>query len=212
MMQCLPDLYYYAPNGMKPEGKTYTADQMLIFYKSAPEIQGAVYEPNELDDRHGILLFEKCITIASACNLDDFFIQRKHCNHITSWLPSRGKEIYCGISVVFLFGSQKRVIHSTWKNIGPYKVDGYNEHNGERIVLECHGCFWHGCPKCFSKTTINPVSDMSMGDLYARTLEKKGLKKTMVISIPPSGNSGASQPIRATGCFLWWAYGGIQTV
>ncbi|WAQ93905.1 hypothetical protein MAR_006376 [Mya arenaria] len=36
-----------------------------------------------------------------------------------------------------------------------------------------HGCFWLGCPQCFSETTISPVRDMSMVDLYARTLEKK---------------------------------------
>lgn len=59
------------------------------------------------------------------------------------------------------------------KQIGPYKVDGYYELDGEKVVLEFHGCFWHGCPKCFSKATVNPVSDMKMGDLYIRTMEKK---------------------------------------
>jgi len=39
--------------------------------------------------------------------------------------------------------------------------------------MEFHGCFWHGCPKCFSRSTSNPVNDMSMGELYARTMEKK---------------------------------------
>jgi len=61
------------------------------------------------------------------------------------------------------------------KHIGPYKVDGYYELNGDKIALEFHGCFWHGCPKCFSKTTMNPVNDIRMGDLYARTMEKKQL-------------------------------------
>ena len=39
--------------------------------------------------------------------------------------------------------------------------------------MEFQGCFWHGCPKCFSKSTSNPVNDMSMGELYAKTMEKK---------------------------------------
>lgn len=52
-------------------------------------------------------------------------------------------------------------------------MDGYYEDEGDRHVLEFNGCFWHGYPKCYSQSTVNPVSDMSMGDLYARTMEKK---------------------------------------
>lgn len=59
------------------------------------------------------------------------------------------------------------------KNIGPYRVDGYYKLNGEKVALEFHGCFWHGVPKCFSKTTMNPVSDVNIGDLYATTMEKR---------------------------------------
>lgn len=51
------------------------------------------------------------------------------------------------------------------KHASPYKIDGYYKNcDGEDVALEFHGCFWHGCPTCFSKHTINPVSDMSMGD------------------------------------------------
>ena len=40
-------------------------------------------------------------------------------------------------------------------------------------MFEYHGCFWHGCIKCFSRHTVNPVNQMTMADLYQRTLEKK---------------------------------------
>lgn len=56
------------------------------------------------------------------------------------------------------------------KTIGPYKVDGYYEHKGQRNVLEFHGCFWHGCPKCYSQSTVN---EMPMSYLYAMATEKK---------------------------------------
>ena len=59
------------------------------------------------------------------------------------------------------------------KHIGQYKVDGYYELNREKVAIEFHGFFWHGCPKCFSRSTSNPVNDMSMGELYVRTMEKK---------------------------------------
>lgn len=39
--------------------------------------------------------------------------------------------------------------------------------------MEFHGCFWLGCPSCFSRSTVNPVSQLTMADLFARTLEKK---------------------------------------
>ena len=39
------------------------------------------------------------------------------------------------------------------KHIGPYKIDGFYKSGSESIVMEFNGCFWHGCPKCFSSTT-----------------------------------------------------------
>jgi hypothetical protein len=58
--------------------------------------------------------------------------------------------------------------------IGLYKVDGYYEtDDGEKIVLEYHGDYWHGCPKCYAGDTVNPVKDTTMKDLYERTLDKQ---------------------------------------
>ena len=46
------------------------------------------------------------------------------------------------------------------RKIGHYSVDGFFEReNGERVVLEFHGDFWHGNPKCYSSETRNPVRD-----------------------------------------------------
>jgi hypothetical protein len=60
------------------------------------------------------------------------------------------------------------------KMIGQYKVDGYFEtKEGEKIVLEFHGDFWHGNPDMFSADTINPVNQTTMGELYQRTMKKK---------------------------------------
>jgi hypothetical protein len=32
------------------------------------------------------------------------------------------------------------------------------------------GFYGHGCPKCFSRSTVNPVNDTTMGDLHMKTL------------------------------------------
>ncbi|CAC5379378.1 unnamed protein product [Mytilus coruscus] len=60
------------------------------------------------------------------------------------------------------------------KQIGPFLADGFHETlDGEKIVYEFHGCFWHACPKCFAMSTMNPVTGTSMSDLYQRTVDKR---------------------------------------
>lgn len=44
------------------------------------------------------------------------------------------------------------------------KVDGFNQKTN--TVYQYHGCFWHGCPKCYSKDTINNIKHETMGDLH----------------------------------------------
>ena len=54
-------------------------------------------------------------------------------------------------------------------NIG--KIDGYFP--SVNISVEFHGCFWHGCPKCFPiREKINPINNLSYQDLYDRTLKR----------------------------------------
>ncbi|XP_021345581.1 uncharacterized protein LOC110445345 [Mizuhopecten yessoensis] len=60
------------------------------------------------------------------------------------------------------------------KHIGSYKVDGYITNEGEKdTILEFHGCFWHGCTKCYARNTINTVTDCTMADPHMRTLDKQ---------------------------------------
>ncbi len=49
-----------------------------------------------------------------------------------------------------------------------YKVDGY--HQETNTCYEFHGCFWHGCIKCFDQDKINPISKLSYKKLYEKTL------------------------------------------
>ena len=53
---------------------------------------------------------------------------------------------------------------------GPYFLDGCCEET--RTAYEFHGCFYHGCPKCFPADTHNPVSGLTMHELYERTQVK----------------------------------------
>lgn len=126
--------------------------------------------------------FENCITIASACHLvyRTLFLEPE----TIALIPAHG---YRPEEKQSLLANQwlSYMSHSTGINIqhgrnygekyvGPYKIDGYyRTDDDEDVALEFHGCFWHGCPRCFSKSTVNPVNEITMGDLYARTMDKK---------------------------------------
>lgn len=54
------------------------------------------------------------------------------------------------------------------------KVDGFCKKNN--TVYEFHGCFWHGCPKCFpNRNDINPKSKKIYKNLYENTLLRDDL-------------------------------------
>ena len=55
-----------------------------------------------------------------------------------------------------------------------FNVDGFCQETNTNTIYEFHGCFWHGCPKCF------PVRDeprlrlcnRTMNDVYQKTQQK----------------------------------------
>ena len=56
-----------------------------------------------------------------------------------------------------------------------YRVDGFCQDTG--CVYSFHGCFWHGCMNCYSRSTINPKAGKMMGELFDATLQRtKNLK------------------------------------
>jgi hypothetical protein len=57
-----------------------------------------------------------------------------------------------------------------------YKVDGYDAEN--KTVYEFHGCYWHGCPKCFKSTARNMQKGCTMGVLQSETVKKTNALKT----------------------------------
>ena len=54
--------------------------------------------------------------------------------------------------------------------IGPYYVDGYNDET--MTVYEFYGCFYHGCPRCFSPEIVNKQRGCTMGEVHAQTLDR----------------------------------------
>ncbi|KAE9522228.1 hypothetical protein AGLY_017373 [Aphis glycines] len=62
------------------------------------------------------------------------------------------------------------------KIIAGSKVDGYDEKS--KTVYQYHGCFWHGCTKCYKDgETINNINHETMDDLYQKTIERSTIIK-----------------------------------
>ncbi|XP_020296498.1 uncharacterized protein LOC109861322, partial [Pseudomyrmex gracilis] len=112
-------------------------------------------------ERENVCPFEECTTIASTCmrvSRKNFLREEEigvipcggYCLADTQsrkalqWLVWKEREL--GRIIVHAgHGREHRLAE-----VGGIPVDGYYETaNGERHVLQYHGCFWHECPVCF---------------------------------------------------------------
>ena len=183
----LPDLQFYNPGAMKPEDR----DSFLTWYDKHKGVR--------FDFRHELLEycrsdvdilrrcclkfredfmeitnidpFEKCMTMASACNLvfRTFFLQTETIGLIPhhGYNPERKYSIQGSQRLkIFSHLEELNVQHACnggEKVIGPYKTDEYYEtENGELIVLEFHENVWHGNPEKYSRSTVNPFNQQTM--------------------------------------------------
>ncbi|WAQ94967.1 hypothetical protein MAR_007438, partial [Mya arenaria] len=192
----LPDLKYYYPDGMKIDKRLEFLAWYFIHKNGAFDFQyelcghseemlpevSRIVSGNNTKEVPGIDPFEKCLTIASACNLVFRRIFLEHEN--IGIIPTHGyrpeeKQSVLAYKWLAYLAYQKDVYIQHGRNvgekqIGPYKGNGhYKTEEGEKVALEMNGCFWHGCNRCFKSNTINPVNDMTMGYLYARTLDRQ---------------------------------------
>ena len=81
------------------------------------------------------------------------------------------KEMYSKASITWLntFENVRHALNGE-VNICGSKIDGFNQETN--TVYQFHGCFWHGCPKCYNEDTINNTNHETMGDLYEKTKER----------------------------------------
>ncbi|CAC5384164.1 unnamed protein product [Mytilus coruscus] len=119
-------------------------------------------------ERNLIILDDLMSTAAKDPRITDLFTEGSHHRNLSvalKWLRyvSKSKGIHI-----------QHAHNGGEKNIGDYRVNDYHKNeDGREIVFEYHGCFLHGCSKCYSKQTVNTVNKMTMADLHQRTLEKK---------------------------------------
>ncbi|XP_070546210.1 uncharacterized protein [Ptychodera flava] len=193
----LPDSRYYGPDGMKQHAREkflkwyederlknrpfnlrqeledYCRSDVDILRRSCLKFQDIFKQQNGVDP------FRDCVTIASACNVvlrknflkkdtigvipDHGYIQRRNQSVIAlQWLEWITFKNDVNIQHVHNGGEKK---------IDRYWVDGYDDESN--TVYEMHGCYYHGCPRCYEDHDIvNTKVEKTMADLYQSTQDK----------------------------------------
>ena len=97
------------------------------------------------------------------------------------WLAWMEKEMKCRIQHS-LRSREKRLPEG-------YLVDGYCELQGIGVVLQFHGCFWHGCIKCrMINRDLKVASGETMNERYERTVRISKKLKMLDIFLLKSGS------------------------
>jgi hypothetical protein len=163
----LPPSPYYLSNGMiSAEKETFLRwhhelkennyvfnfqEEILSYCRSNVDIlQHCCLEFREFRDVTDIDPFEKCLTIASACNL--VFRTNFLKENTIAILPPHGYHPgikQSNISLKWLsYTAEKNDMYIQHKcnggekTVGGFPLDGYDEET--HTVYEFHGCFWHG--------------------------------------------------------------------
>ena len=193
---------YYNPDSMKPTDRQKFVDwyykhqhdafvfkqEIIQYCQSDVDIHRrcclhfrSLFMSMSADDTTcGIDPFQHCITIASACNLvyRTKFLEPRTIGVIP---PQGYRQNDCqSIKALQLL---KWVSHQTDRciqhaanngemHIGKYKADGFYIEDGVGTVLEFHGCIHYG-HTCMAHNTKNPLSQLTMEELYQKTVEKR---------------------------------------
>ena len=207
----IPDKKYYDPDGMKPKAKTafeawyseqVTRGEMFdmqkeleAYCRSDVELlkKGCEAFVKQFKEEADFNPFERCATIASACNLywrrsieegtDAALIavrplqgwhgaQVNQSRAALEWLTyeesrlpkERGERIRHARN-----GGEKAVKTSKGKE----HVDGFDK--SSKTVYEFLGCLWHGCPRCFpnKRDLTHPIMpDRTPNEAHRATTEK----------------------------------------
>ena len=187
----VPDRKYYGPDQMSPEGRA----EFLKWHQARVEENYVFDFTKDLGEycrsdvdilRRSMMKFRKdfidianidplqYITIASVC-MAVYRSKFMPANEIAVIRDIKKSEVFSEVSIKWM-----KWISETWDiyiqnalNGGEHKipdigkVDGYCETTN--TVYEFQGCFWHGCPKCYTKDTINPYNQVDMGELRDQT-------------------------------------------
>ena len=199
----IPALHFYDPDGMSPKKKaelvTWHTEQVQrnVVFDFQQELEdycksdvallqgGCEQFTKEFKRKTEFNPFEKCSTIASACNL---YWRKKHLHNNIAVQPPQGwhgARVNQSWTALQWLAYQQTLYTQTIKHVrngGEQKVrTGQREEFVDGlivnppIVFEFMGCLWHGCPSCFRHQRwrqygANP--DRTLEELYEATQAK----------------------------------------
>ena len=211
----IPPKHYYDPDGMKPKDKAafetwYEAQtgqfdfkkELLEYCQSDVELlkEGCKAFVEKFSQEAHFNPFEKCTTIAAACNLywrrsilEDTPAAKIAVRPLRGWHGAQINQSNAALqwlayeeSLLPLGGDGDQIKHA--RNGGEKKVrtskgqefvDGWNKSG--KIAFEFLGCLWHGCPSCYPKrrnTQHAIMPDRTFNEVHRATQEKlKRLKE-----------------------------------
>ena len=133
----------------------------------------------------GIDPFRNSLTIASLCHT--IFKRNVLKENTLAYIPKNFERISSKKALAWLdwiaYKENIYIRHARNKGevkFGNFSVDGLCE--ALNVIYEFHGCFYHGCPKCFKAETFNSRLNCTMGFIYNRhlnrieLLQRKGCK------------------------------------
>ena len=205
----IPDKQYYDPDGMKSRDKiafeewykvqTGTFDfkkELLEYCLSDVELlrKGCEAFVERFSQEADFNPFERCTTIAAACNLywrrsikKDTPAAKIAVRPLRGWHGATVNQSNAALqwlayeeSLLPLGGDGDQIKHA--RNGGEKKVrtskgqefvDGWNR--SEKIAFEFLGCLWHGCPRCYPKKRNAPhavMPDRTVNEVHRATTEK----------------------------------------
>ena len=206
----VPDIEFYDPDGMMPNKKEellhWHADQvrrnvrfnlkkeMIAYCRSDVALlkAGCIKFQQEFESQAAFNPMEKCITIASACNLywriHDLQANTIAVEPLRGWRGANTNQSVKALKWLYLKekeivkqgASADRILHvrnsgeqSVRTAVTFYFVDGYDPLT--RTVYEFHGCLYHGCPRCYPNRQAKHYAtpDRTIQELYEATINKR---------------------------------------
>ena len=205
----IPDKQYYDPDGMKSRDKTKFEEwyrvqtetfdfkkELLQYCQSDVKLlkEGCEEFVKRFSQEADFNPFEKCTTIAAACNLywrrsikKDTDAAQIAVRPLRGWHGAQINQSNAALqwlayeeSLLPLGGDGDQIKHA--RNGGEKKVrtskgqefvDGWC--NNEKIAFEFLGCLWHGCLRCYPKRRNAPhavMPDRTFNEVYRATTEK----------------------------------------
>ncbi|KAE9524573.1 hypothetical protein AGLY_014623 [Aphis glycines] len=155
----LPDKEYYGYKTMKTENKQefekWYNDKINenYIFNLKEELEAYCTSDVNIERRGCLELRKQFLEIAK--------IKRKknYSKQSITWLKH-----FNNINIYHALNDGKKIIAGS-------KVDGYDEKS--KTVYQYHGCFWHGCTKCYKDgETINNINHETMDDLYQKTIDR----------------------------------------